>query len=49
LTAGLVQNVDQMSLHIQKAKLKHGKQPHRACSNNNNISFDCLLRHARLR
>src|SRR5581483_2445981 len=40
LPTRLVENVDEMRLHVEKAKLEHGEQSDRARSDNNDVGFD---------
>jgi hypothetical protein len=40
LPADLVENVDQMRLHVQKTQFEHGKQPAGTRANNQHIGFD---------
>ena len=40
LTADLVEDVDQMRLHVQKAQFEHGEQSAWTRTNNQHIGFD---------
>ena len=40
LAADLVENVDEMRLHIEQAELEHSKQADRAGADNDNVCFD---------
>jgi hypothetical protein len=40
LAAGLVENVDEVSLDVEQSKLEHGEQPDRACADDEHVSLD---------
>ncbi len=47
LAADLVEDVDQMRLHVEQAQFEHGEQSAGASANNQHIGFDRFA-HARL-
>ena len=42
LSADLVENVDELTLHVEQAKLEHGKKADRSGADNDNVSLDRL-------
>ena len=40
LAADLVENVDEVALHVEQAKLEHGEQADRPGADNDNVGFD---------
>ena len=40
LAADLVEDVDEVALDVEQAKLEHGEQPDRACADDQHVSLD---------